>query len=310
MDNLKYLTKNDLIKKCSQGNLNIHDNIKLKNKVQNTLHYISFLEHLLHFCKDNKTNLLELLFTIKDKIENDINGYLDNIYFTECIQKTINEWNLEIDPEDIFNNDSNTYDYNDFIENNTNYNELLFNINGFENIINKKDNQFDDDIKDSVIIILTNCDESINSLKSELKKVIKVITNLEPEYNYLLTDLSTKSKKMYMEFIKVQAQENVSIFESLITNKNDSDIPDNVNTIFLNYILIINMIKKELHYIITIYQSILEKLDNKFNMLNKLKEGLSIKDNINTIKKENILNEEPEEESQNYDEDEDLTFFN
>ena len=113
-----------------------------------------------------------------------------------------------------------------------------------------------------------------------------------------------------MEFIKVQAQENVSIFESLITNKNDSDIPDNVNTIFLNYILIINMIKKELHYIITIYQSILEKLDNKFNMLNKLKEGLSIKDNINTIKKENILNEEPEEESQNYDEDDDLTFFN
>ena len=310
MDNLKYLTKADIIKKCSKGELNIHNNIKLKNKVQNTLHYVSFLEHLLHFCKDNNTNLLELLFIIKDKIENNINKFLNNVYFTECIQKTINEWNLEIDPDDIFNNNSSIYNYDDFIENNKNYNELLFNINGFENIINKKDNQFDDDIKDSVIIILTNCDESLNSLKSELKKVIKVITNLEPEYNYLLTDLSTKSKKMYMEFIKVQAQENVSIFESLITNKNDSDIPDNVNTIFLNYILIINMIKKELHYIITIYQSIFEKLDDKFNMLNKLKEGLSIKDNINTIKKENILNEEPEEESQNYDEDEDLTFFN
>ena len=65
-------------------------------------------------------------------------------------------------------------------------------------IIKKKDNQYDDDIKDSVLIILSNCDNSISSLKSELKKVIKVIRDLEPKYSYLLTDLSTKTKKMYM----------------------------------------------------------------------------------------------------------------
>ena len=45
MDNLKYLEKKDLVDKCSDGSINVHDNIKLKNKVQNTLHYISFLDH-------------------------------------------------------------------------------------------------------------------------------------------------------------------------------------------------------------------------------------------------------------------------
>lgn len=303
MDNLKYLEKKDLVNKCSDGSINIHDNIKLKNKVQNTLHYISFLEHLLYLCTSKNSNLLKILFSIKEKIEKNVTKYIDNIYFSECIQKTINEWNLEIEPEDIFNDSNETYNYDDFIENNKNYNELLFNINGFESIIQKKNNQFDDDIKDSVVLILTNCDESITELKKELKKVMSVITNLEPDYNYLLTDLSTKSKKMYMEYIKEQ-NKNSSIFDSLITNKNDSDIPDNINTIFLNYILIINMIKKELHYIITIYKSILTKLNEKFNMLNKLKESLSIKDSVNTIKKEALMDDEDP-----IDYEEDLTFY-
>ena len=93
-------------------------------------------------------------------------------------------------------------------------------------------------------------------------------------------------------FICFTFNKNSSIFDSLITNKNDSDIPDNINTIFLNYILIINMIKKELHYIITIYKSLLIKLNEKFNILNKLKESLSIKDNVNTIKKEELIDYE------------------
>ena len=65
MDNLKYLEKKDLVDKCSDGSINVHDNIKLKNKVQNTLHYISFLEHLLYLCTSKNTNLLKILFNIK-----------------------------------------------------------------------------------------------------------------------------------------------------------------------------------------------------------------------------------------------------
>ena len=65
------------------------------------------------------------------------------------------------------------------------------------------------------------------------------------------------------------------------------------------------MIKKELHYIISIYKSILIKLNEKFNMLNKLKESLSIKDNVNTIKKESVIDDEDQYE----DEEDDLTFF-
>ncbi len=49
MSKLKYYEKKDLIEKCSSGEINIHLPIKLKNKSQNTLHYISFLKHILLF---------------------------------------------------------------------------------------------------------------------------------------------------------------------------------------------------------------------------------------------------------------------
>ena len=37
-----------------------------------------------------------------NKIEKNVNGFINNIYFSEYIEKTISEWNLEIEPEDIF----------------------------------------------------------------------------------------------------------------------------------------------------------------------------------------------------------------
>ena len=307
MSKLKYYNKDDLLEKCSTGKINIHQPIKLKNKTQNTLHYISFLKHLLYICqKDEKESILNNLFTIKSKIENEYKKSIRNGYFHKCIERTIEEWNIDIEPEKIFNNTKDKYNYNNFIKNNKNYNELIFNINGLQNIIEKKNNKYDDDIKDSILIVLENTEEYIINIKEDLEKLIIIINNIEPEHNYLITDLSTKSKDVYMEYVEENIK-NASFFESLISNKSDAEIPDNINIIFLNYIIIINMLKKELHYIITIYQSIMNKLEEKYNMLNKIKESLNIKDNIKKIDNKSLFkigNDEPIKEIE-----EELTFF-
>ena len=62
---------------------------------------------------------------------------------------------------------------------------------------------------------------------------------VNPSYDYLLFDLSN---------IKIE----------------------NMNNIFLNYILIINFIKKEYHYLLCILESILEDLIKTLYNLNKL----------------------------------------
>lgn len=306
MSKLKYYEKKDLIEKCSSGEINIHLPIKLKNKSQNTLHYISFLKHILYLCQENTSdNLLKILFTIKSKIEKEYNNSIKNGYFNKCIERTIEEWSLDLNTKKLFDNTKDTYNYNNFLKNNKNYNELIFNINGLENIIHQKNNQYDDDIKDSILLVLENTEDYINNIKEDSDKLIVIINNIEPKYNYLITDLSTKSKDVYMEYVEENIK-NASFFESLISNKSDAEIPDNINVMFLNYIIVINMLKKELHYIITVYQSIMNKLEQKYNMLNQIKESLNIKDNITKLDKNNDLflkdelNNEPEEE---------LTFF-
>ena len=306
MSKLKYYEKKDLIEKCSSGEINIHLPIKLKNKSQNTLHYISFLKHILHLCQENTSDhLLKILFTIKSKIEREYKNSIKNGYFNKCIERTIEEWNVDLNTKNLFDNTKDTYNYNDFLKNNKNYNELIFNINGLENIIRQKNNKYDDDIKDSILLVLENTEDYINNIKEDLDKLIVIINNIEPTYNYLITDLSTKSKDVYMEYVEDNIK-NASFFESLISNKSDAEIPDNINVMFLNYIIVINMLKKELHYIITVYQSIMNKLEQKYNMLNQIKESLNIKDNITKLDKNNDLflkdevNNEPEEE---------LTFF-
>ena len=49
-----------------------------------------------------------------------------------------------------------------------------------------------------------------------------------------------------------------------------------VYIIFLNYILVINMLKKEYHYIITMLKTINKDLDNKHISLDGLVKGLNI----------------------------------
>ncbi len=309
MSNLKYHEKKDLIEKCSQGSINIHQAIKLKNKSQNTLHYMPFLKHLIHFCKDDKDNLLNIQFKIKNMIERNIKKSLKNYHFDKCIEKTINEWNLSIDSSDIFNNNNNTYDYKRFLKVNKEFNEFIFNHNGLYNIIEQKNNKYDDDIKDSIILIIENCEENIKNTQSELNNSLEIIKNIESKYPYLLLDLSTQTKDQYMEYIDTNSK-NTSFFESMIVNKGDAEIPNNINTIFMNYIYIINMLKKELHYIITVYKSILENLKEKLSNLSILKENLNIKYNIKTLENENLLeNSEKEKKEIQRLEDEDITFF-
>ena len=307
MSNLKYLDKTELIEKCSIGKINIHSPIKLKNKSQNTLHYVSFINHILHFCTDNKDNLLKILFKIKSQIEQNMKKSLKNYYFDQCIEQSINEWNLTLNADDIFKNNNKKYDYNEFLKMNKNYNEFIFNMNGLENIIEQKNNKYDEDIKDSIILIIENCEEYIELVEEQLQYSIDIIKNIEPEHLYLLIDLSTKNKDVYMEYIDNNTK-NASFFENMITNKNNIEIYDNINTIFLNYIYIINMLKKELHYIITVYKSILQKLIEKLSSLGKLKDSLNIKYNIKSLDKSKIL-EEDIVDREKEEVEENLTFF-
>ena len=84
-----------------------------------------------------------------------------------------------------------------------------------------------------------------------------------------------------------EANKNSTIFSRLLNTSSDQDIPKHINTIFLNYIMIINMLKKEYHFIITTLKTINKNLEQKYISLDGLMKGLNLKnqsvDEIETL---------------------------
>ena len=148
-------------------------------------------------------------------------------------------------------------------------------MKGLEANIQNKEYSIDSDIKDTLMLLHTNCIDCKEKLLNQIGRLVNIITDLEPTYNYLLIDLSLKGKANYLEKVEL-ANNNSSVFSRLLNTSTETDIPKNINTIFLNYIFIINMLKKEYHYLITALKTIHKNLDGKYKSLDGLMNGLNI----------------------------------
>ena len=280
-DELNYYKLDEFYTICMNGSLNIHDPIQLKDRGQTKIYAISFLSHVLYLCKSNNMNLLDILNILKDKIETFVKRLIrENFYIKNYIDSIILEWSLDLEAENIFNEMTEIFKYDMFIEENRSYNQLIGGMKTLERNIKNKEYSVDSDIKDTLLLLFTNCKDCKGKIQTYIKKLVDITSKLEPTYNYLLIDLSNKGKPNYLEQVDEIYEKN-SIFNRLLNTSSDKDIPENINTIFLNYILIINSLKKEYHYLITTLKTIDEQIDNKHNTLNNLMQGLNIHNEIN-----------------------------
>lgn len=185
---------------------------------------IDFINNCIEICKNEDTNLLFIYSIIKNGIEEYYKNIINiNTNIKSNITKNIKEWGLNISPFDIFNNDDdiNIDKYNNFLHENMIYNELNKEYNNIKLMENINEN--------TLINISKKIKRSIDIINKQINLFKSYILIIEPNYNYLIIDLS-----------------NIKI--------------DNLNNILINYIYIINYIKKEFHYLISLYTSIFENL--------------------------------------------------
>ncbi len=277
-EELNYYKLDDFYDKCMKGDITMNKQIKLKNRDHTKEHYISFITHVLYLCNHNNTNLLDILNTLKDKIETYVKNLIRNNYYVRTyIQTIIQEWALTVDSESIFDKGNESIKYEEFMKHNRDFNELIGGMKSLEKNILKNEYNEDTDIRELLTMLFTNCTDCKDRIKAQIEQLIRIVSNLEPTYNYLILDLSMKHKANYLE-IANESEQNSSIFNRLINTSTDRDVPDNINTIFLNYILLINLLKKEYHFLITSLKSIDYNLSEHHNSLNVMMDGLNIKD--------------------------------
>lgn len=308
-DELNYYKLDDFYTKCMNGSLNIHMPIQLKDRSQTKIYAISFLSHVLYLCKSNNMNLLDILNILKDKIETFVKRLIrENFYIKNYIDSIILEWSLDLEAENIFNEMNEVFKYDMFIEENKTFNQLIGGMKNLEKNIKNKEYSVDSDIKDTLLLLFTNCKDCKEKMRNHIKKLIDITGKLEPTYNYLLIDLSNKGKPNYLEQVN-EINERNSIFNRLLNTSSDKDIPENINTIFLNYILIINSLKKEYHYLITTLKTIDDKIDNQHYTLNNLMQGLNIHNEINNKNKVDIKQDIDDIPSSDEEDDGDFKLF-
>lgn len=204
---------------------------------------ISSLEHIVNYSKSKKMNLLDVLLVLYNNFMNEINKLLENNIINNYINFIVNQWNYKLNKlNELFTKVNTNINYNQYIDLNEEYGVIHNNINNFNNYIKTNNYELDGQIKDNIFLLSENIDILIGDLKDYKNELELFNNNILLNYDLLL-DISSKNKLDYINHVK-----NGNEYNKLITN--NSNIPDNINIIFLNYLLINNMIKKEINYIL------------------------------------------------------------
>lgn len=296
-EELNYYKLDEFYQKCVDGSIDIRRQIKLKNRDHTKSYYISFLRHVLYLCKSQNLNLLDILNTLKNKTENYVERLIrENYYIKGYIQTIISEWSLTIEPEQIFDKMNEVFKYESFMDENKTFNQLMGGMKSLERSIMKKEYNEDTDIRDTLSLLFTNCTDCKDKIKNHIETLIRITSRLEPTYNYVILDLSMKHKANYLEMAN-ESEKTSSVFNRLINTSTDRDIPDTINMIFSNYILLLNLLKKEYHFLITSLKAIDYNLSERHNSLNVMMDGLNIK-NVNAVNMDSKIDIDEEEDQE------------
>lgn len=245
----------------------IHDDSKL-----------SFLGNLLKYPNINKSNIHNVLVSIINKLK--------TILFSEQInnmllEHTKKEWNT-LDKDIFCNHDCKCLsNINDHMENRKQYENFVNNLE--EKLSEQKTySQYlsEDELGEYSSLHLRNSIDEINS------KCKNILNSLDYDINLIKNEI-TKINSINTEVLLDMTMKHDTLYKELNGN---SDIHKNIQNIYMNYILILNLLKKHILNMEKIYLNIKENIQTRCDNVN---------DMIKNVKKSDITNDSKDE----------LTFF-
>ncbi len=295
----QYLDIQTFIKNIILGDFLISQTIEINNITRNTKLQISFIKHCLILCQKYNIHLMKLLSIIRYKIKEKLSElFLSNVYVSQTVNMIIKEWGYNDitshdilddgfkEQEDISDTDD-IFDYDILVKENDDVNNIKDEIIDLESDIQER--QLNSELIGGSIEIpkrmkllhgrCIDCNNRLTEYHSDIKIKDKLIN---PKYYEVLLDLSAKNKSYYLENNHNKDEENI-ILSSFVTTQNDSEIPENIHNIFMNYLLIINYIHKELKFIMNSFIQLIESINEKHK---------KISTNIYKLNVDDVPNEE------------------
>ena len=223
-----------LVKEMIEGKIQINKPLVITSSDRTKSEELSFLSHVLKYNGVKKETMFVFLNEILEVFNKEMNKLMRNRNVQRYIDGIKGEWD---DLSDILFKDLFSEDQVKLME------SVLENINElcrrFKEINTSVESNNVTDVVEEADLVdrMDTFVKSIKEFNENTEEIMEQLDRYEGNLNKLntciLLDLSMKNKKLYLEFNGVTE---------------DRSIPENIQNVFLNYLLILNLIKKQIVY--------------------------------------------------------------
>ena len=223
-----------LVKEMIEGKIQINKPLVITSSDRTKSEELSFLSHILKYNGVKKETMFVFLNEILEVFNEQMNKLMRNRNVQRYIDDIKGEWD---DLSDILFKDLFSEDQVKLME------SVLENINElcrrFKEINTSVESNNVTDVVEEADLVdrMDTFVKSIREFNENTEEIMEQLDRYEGNLNKLntsvLLDLSMKNKKLYLEFNGVTG---------------DKNIPENIHNVFLNYLLILNLIKKQIVY--------------------------------------------------------------
>ena len=212
-------------------------------------HPISFLGNLLNYSNIDKTNLHKILISILNKIKTEL--------FKQQLKKTGSTMVEYIHNQWIGDEDDKSFKDKLFCEHDC---ECLGNVKDhmdrkaeYEEFINELEEKFseqkvfskmlpEEELNEYSVLELRNSIEDIN------KKCKMITDELDIDLN-LITAEHHKIEKIDLSLLLDLSMKHINLYQQLNTDTNQTEVSPNIHNLYMNYTLLINLLKKQINHI-------------------------------------------------------------
>ena len=227
---------------------------------------VSFLGNLLNYPHINKSNLHKILLSILNKIKTEIFKNNLNNNCSKMVEHVEKEWNLEDNQLFCDHDCTPLSNLGDHIQNKKKYLDFLNKLEekfSEQKVYSKMlpENELEEysilELRNSIDDINKKCKETTDLLDRDLNLIEREKYKIDNIDLSLLLDLSMKHINLYQELYK--------------KDNSVRDISPNIHNLYMNYTLVINLLKKQINHIHQIIldakQEILKRCKNVNELL-------------------------------------------
>lgn len=285
MESLRYYDLENILDHCASGRINMHEPIEVMNQSQSIKTEMTVLKHLVVLSKSDKVSLIHILSRLRCSLKERLEKLtMDNAFVKHYIENVFKEWRLDIVVSDLLKDGLANCDYEngDLFTYNKLVEELECSQRGgsklseIERVLKERQEQhkvmtpeYSNQMKIQLSNLLSECNECSNRVKTHSVEAQTTYSAMDPKHLQVLIDLSFKPKSAYLEYSN-QFRDTNQTFSIFLSETHDIEIPDTIHTMFLNYLLTVNMIKKEMNYINNSLKQIVIYMNPKLDTLDKL----------------------------------------